>query len=249
MKQLISKSELRDEVLDNIKRDDNIFEREYWVILLSINLENTLNILNKVNPNINTFIGIEYSEYSSEYLDLIEYNFEESALLSNLTSKCNFNKETCILEKNENISLELNSYNENNENILFLLLKSNKTNLFRKVLNGIGKWNDYSIFTRNMNNEIFIFNLYNKEERELKEISRSLIFDHFNSDNINIQNEEGNSLLHLAISNKDKETVNFCLLNGANPYLKNHFNLTPFENQDLTDWEDVIDAFSVEVNV
>ncbi|XDD44049.1 hypothetical protein AB3N58_06810 [Leptospira sp. WS60.C2] len=248
MKQLITKSNLRDEILDNIKREDNIFDREYCSILLSINIETTLNLLNRINPFILNFIELEFIKNDIEYLDLLEFNFDENALILNLSSKCVFNRETCILEKKENIALELNSFDENNENILFLLLNSPKTNLFKIILRGINIWNDYSIFTRNMNNEIFIFNLYKKEEKELKEISRNLILSQFNSDNINIQNEEGDTLLHLAIRKKDKEVVNFCLLNGANPYVKNNLDEGIFENQDLSFWKDIIDSFSIEVS-
>ncbi|GBF49444.1 hypothetical protein LPTSP4_09570 [Leptospira ryugenii] len=237
-------SKLRDEIILSIKNKE-----ERRTILLSINIETTIYLLRDSISNIFYYFPKEDSVKNRNIEEIINLNFNQVELMTNLFSKITFNNDIKIFEKNINVQLDLNSYNELNENILFLLLETYSFTVLTKILKGINNWNDYSIFTRNMNNEIFIFNLYNKKERELKEISRSLIFDHFNSDNINIQNEEGNSLLHLAILNMDKEIVNFCLLNGANPYLKNHINLTPFENQDLTYWEDVINAFSVEVNV
>lgn len=249
MNHLVKESKLRDEILKLTNEINTISYKERRIILLSINVKNTLSLIRKFIPNIYLFLGMENPNIELTIEDLIKFDFTEGELYHSLMSKCTFEKDKCILTENPDFSIELNSYNEHNESILFSLLSNNLFSLLSTILKGANVWNDYSIFTRNMNNEIFIFNLYKRKEEDLKVISRSLIFDQFNLDNINIQNEEGNSLLHLAILNNDKELANFCLLNGANPYLKNHFNLTPFENQDLTYWEDEINAFSVEVNV
>ncbi len=243
MKQLIENSLIRDEILKSIKEN-----QKRRVILLSLDLDILLYLLNKHNFRSTLFENI-VETINKNITDIEELNFSEFELLESLYLKVHFD-ETCeIYTEIENLKFELNSYNSKNENILFNLLDNNKFGLILYLLKGINIWNSYNTLARNMNNEIFIFKLYNIKNKQFRKPTISQIYDNFNSDNINIQNENGDTLLHLAIRKKDKEIVNFCLLNGANPYLKNNLDEGIFENQDLSFWKDIIDSFSIEVSV
>jgi ankyrin repeat protein len=242
MKHLIDKSELREEILKSIKdRNDR------RTILLSINTDILVFLLEKYDFELNVFFESEKDIDEKLIQSLIIYNFSKSELLDSLYLKTIYSEESKLFFPNENIDLEINSYNSNNENILFQLLETNQLITLKLIFEGMGIWNSYSLFIRNMNNEVFILRLYNEYNKELLEVSKTEIFGNMDNLNINTKDENGDTLLHLAVKKYDEEIVNFCLLNGANPYLKNNFDIGIFDNTDMEFWKDILKCYSVEV--
>lgn len=242
MKHLIDKSELREEILKSIKdRNDR------RTILLSINTDILVFLLEKYDFELNIFFESEKDIDEKLIQSLIIYNFSKSELLDSLYLKTIYSEESKLFFPNENIDLEINSYNPNNENILFQLLETNQLITLKLIFEGMGIWNSYSLFIRNMNNEVFILSLYNEYNKELLEVSKTEIFGNMDNLNINTKDENGDTLLHLAVKKYDEEIVNFCLLNGANPYLKNNFEIGIFDNTDMEFWKDILYNYSVEV--